>query len=342
MAEIQAQVYARASGLRIAEIEPHIASVAWRHNNVATCKFSLAYDDAQCTPDNLASGNRLVITFDNGLPTWGGVIDFPLTQTSEGVSCTAYTGHKLLDWRVTAKARYFDSQPPGYVFQTLITEEATAWPLGLTVATVWTGGTVRTLEYHYHDLLRRVLDLVRLTGNDFVITPMVSGGVVTFWASWLERRGTDKTNQVTLAEGHNVTHVKLDHLGPIANVIYTIGEGSTWGAERLVGFAIDYASISTYGFREYAEVQSGVKHQTTLDANAAALLAEMAYPRKRFTVQVTNKDPSTFDEYDVGDRVTLRAFVARGEWAYSGTARIIAREWLGGDDCRLEVEEWTA
>lgn len=327
-------------GILLAELEPEWESVSWRLNNAGMAKLALPYGDPKCTKDNLKPGNRLLVQFDDGLPDWGGVIDLPRTRRSTGIQVTAYSGEWLLGLRRTAKGRYFDAAQPGYVFQSLIGEENAEWATGVEVGEVYLGGTARTLEYHYHDLLRRVQDLVRLTGNDFAVLPVYEGGRLTFEAHWYERRGADRSGTVLLVEDRNVEPPVLDEQGTIANRVILVGEGATWGAERLDVLSEDPASRDEYGYREHAEVQAGVTEEATLQANADEMVAEMAWPRERLTLTALNQPPATFGQYDVGDVVRVQAFLKCAEWAYDGSVRIIAREWTPDGRCRLEVETW--
>jgi len=325
---------------RLAEIEPTWEFVNWRLNRTGMARFSLPYSDPKNTPDLLAYGNRVLIKFGNGLPDWGGVIDVPRRRDRNGVRVTAYTGEKLLDWRVTAKSRSFSQQQPGYVAQTLIEEENAIWPTGVLPGTIYLGGTVRTLEYHYHDLLQRILDLQRLTGNDFAVTPSLSGNTLTFVLNWYERRGQDLSSKIVLMEDINVGDVVLDEQGLIANHIRLAGEGSTWGTERISSDEeFSATSRDTYGYREYGEVQAGVSEQTTLDANAAAMLAEMELPHRAYTVKdARNLAPALFASYDVGDSVQLIGLLDSGAWdPINALVRVIAREWQPNGMCQLEV-----
>ena len=340
MTEVQFLIF-DSSGSSLVEVEPKIESVAWRLNRAGRVKFSMGYADPKCTRSNLRPGNRVLLRFDNGLPNWGGVLDFPRKRGAGGVACTAYGAEHLLSWRVTAKSRYFDGALPGYIFSTLITEESADWPTGIVSGDIASGGTERYLEYHYHDLLERIEDLQRLTGHDFYIAPNYSGGTLGFRANWYTRRGSDKSGSVYLVEGHNVEGVpSLDEQGPVQNRIILVGEGQTWGDERATASDQDTASRDLYGYREYSEVQSGVSNTATLENNAAALLEERAYPRERLTLTALDREPATFADYDVGDRVTVEAFLSWPEWAYSGTVRVIGREWRPSGACRLEVETW--
>ena len=328
------------NGSLIAEVEPDLQFVNWRLNNVGTAKFSMAWSDPKCTKDNLRPGNRVLIRFDNGLPDWGGVIDFPRQREKGKITVTAYTAERLLDWRVTAKARYYDQAQPGYIFRTRIEEENAEYPTGVEIGNIYLGGTPRTLEDHYHDLLRRMRDLARLTGNDFAVLPEYSGGRVSFRAHWYERRGRDLRDSVWLLDGANVVSVSLDEQGPLANRVIVIGDGTTWGDDRPDAVKENNDSRGEYGYREYAEVQT-VVDSATLEANAAALLEQMAWPRNRVTITVANRPPARFADYDIGDIVKAVLFVDSDEWYFEAPVRIIAREWYPDGICRLEVEEWT-
>ena len=122
MSHVRTLIFDRSSVL-ITEIEPYIQSITWRLNNVGMARFFLPYEDAKCTQDNFRSGNRLLFQFENGLPDWGGVIDFPRRRDERGITVSAYTAEKLLDWRVTAKAHYFDEVVPGSIYRSLLEEE---------------------------------------------------------------------------------------------------------------------------------------------------------------------------------------------------------------------------
>jgi hypothetical protein len=327
------------SGGILAEIEPDLESVAWRLNNVGRARFAMAWDDPKCTRDNLRFGNRALIQFDNGLPDWGGVIDTPRKRRHGLITVTAYTGERLLDWRVTARSRYFTAALPGTIFETLIGEENDEWQTGVTVGSAYGAGTPRTIEVHYHDLLQRIRDLARLTGHDFAVLPVYADGTLSFQAHWYERRGSDKRESVWLLDGANASGARLDEQGTLANRVITIGDGTSW-TERPIGEAEDTASRDEYGYREYAEVQAGVVEQATADANAEEVVATMAWPLNRVTLSAANKAPGEFARYDVGDIVKAVLFVDNPEWYFESPVRVIGREWRPDETCRLEVEEW--
>ena len=324
-------------GRLLADIEPEWQYLNWRLNGTGLAKFTLNWD---VSPSTIQFGNRILVQFDNGLPDWGGVIDVPRRVQQGLITVTAYTGERILDWRVTAKGRYFTEQAPGTIAQGLLEDENEEHPTGVTVGTILTTATNRTLEYHYHDLLARLKDLVRLTGEEFAVLPAYSGGRLSFALYWYPRRGTDKTGSVWLLDGANVSEATLDQQGPLHNRVILVGDGDTWGAQRLDSIAEDVASQAAYGYREYSEVQQGVSQDTTLDANAAAMLANVAAPQNIVTIMATNATPGTFASYDIGDIVTAKLFPDSTAWYFDEPVRIVAREWQPGGTCRLEVSQW--
>ena len=335
---IRTSVFDRHNTL-LTEIEPVWDSIAWRLNNVGRAKFFMPYSDPKCTPDNLKLGNRIYCDFDDGLSPFGGIIELPRNRDSNGVKVIAYTGERLLDWRRTPKGRYFAQQQAGYIYRTLINEENATWPLGIDVGSVYRGGDARTLEYHFHDILARFKDLAKLTGFDFAIIPNYTDGVLTFKAKWYESRGSDLSNKVVLEENVNCSGVVLDEQGPVGNRIILVGAGSTWGDERITSIVEDTDSIAQYGLIEYAEVQTGVSNQSTLDTNAESLLEEMKEPRTNYKIsQVLNVKPALFAQYEVGDTIKLHAHLNAGAWdPIDMSVRVIAREWHPDGTCRLEV-----
>jgi hypothetical protein len=331
-----------ASGAPVAEISPQIESVLWRLAGPGSAKFRLAYRDAACKKSWLLPGRRVMFQFENGLPDWGGVIEFPLTQDSSGVIVSAFTAEKILEQRRTAKTAVFDNQTPGAICQAMIEAANAIAPTGIVVGTFYAGGSPVSLEYHLQNVLEQIKELVRLSGNDFSIIPTISAGVLTFTANWYEERGEDKSNQVMLVENRNAQISSLDWQGPVYNRITLAGEGSAWDDARMTVTEEDVTSQGSYGLREYSEVQSGKVSEATLTANANALVTLYSQPKKRITVVAMDRAPGEFANYDIGDVVRVRAFQSWADWVLDDTFRVIAREWKPGNLCTLEVEEWQA
>lgn len=321
-------------------IEPAIAYVAWRHNRTGQAQLALPYTDPNCNKNLLRYGNRALIQFGNGLPNFGGVIDVPMQQTNVGVSFAVYTADRIFKWRRSLKIREFDSISPGKIFETLLDDANAAAPTGITAASISTSGEPRTQSYHYAPLDSAIEELLRYSGEEFLIRPVFTQGQLSFEAYWESTIGFDLTLKALLEEGKNIQDVTVDDQGPIASEVYIAGgsAGGTEWTDRLVGTDSDSASRSAYGYREHAEILTGVFDQVTLDATAEALAAQLNVPRAHISCTAANAQPSAFDQYHVGDTVSFRAFHARGEWVIDQTVRIYGREWEPTNTCRLELE----
>ena len=325
-------------GSKLDDLSVDLQSVLWRLGQTGRALFSIPYTDAKATRKNLRAGNRFLVQFANGLPDWGGVIDFPLGRGSFGLDVVAYEGDRMLDWRVTGADTSFSSTAPGAIAQALVENAKAAYPLAITISDVYPSGS-QTQEYHYDGLLTEVRSLA--TGYDYAVVPSYQDGKLTFYLHWYARRGVDRRNSVDLVVGHNVGAVKLDEQGPVYNRIIAIGSGVNW-ASRPIVTAEDLDSKYQYGLREYPKIYMDVDDETTLQELADALLADMKQPRARGTLtNVVNEDPAGFADYHIGDIVTLKAFLDAGEdWVFDGPVRLLSREWTPAGHCTLEVEEW--
>ena len=344
MSDVQAFVFRR-TGAMLAEISPDLRSIKWALNRPGKVEFSMPYTDPKCTRDILAVGNWLLFQFESGLEEWGGVIDLPLGRRKFEVDVTGWSGERLLDVRVSGKDVHFNAMAPGAIFQRTIELENADYATGIGVGNIYAGGSGLTMRYHYYDLLRRAQELARLTGEDFAITTRLVSGQLSFLGNWYQRRGRDVSGAVGFEEDQNVVdspEPRYDEQGPIANVVYTIGDGVDWGDSRPVGFATDTESVERYGYREYSEQQAGVVEPETLNANAAAILETMKQPRTMMSLTVADESPGRFADYGVGDIVNATLFVRGGdEWAFDGKVRVVARQLRPDGLCDLEVAEWT-
>jgi hypothetical protein len=328
------------AGMPVAEIAPQIDSVVWRLNGAGSAAFKLAYKDSACRKLWLQPGARVLFEFENGLPDWGGVIDFPLRQDAYGVIVSAFSAEKILDLRRTGKSEYYANASPGAIYQALIESMNAVSPTGIDIGTIDAGGAQITLEFHLQNVWERVQELARTSGADFAILPVVNQGVLSFAAHWYDSRGVDRSSQVLLAENRNAQISALDWQGPVWNRITLAGEGSTWGTSRMTVTDEDVDSQASYGFREYAEVQSGVVDESTLTANAAALVASYAQPKKRISLVTLDQAPGLFANYDIGDIVRVQAFLGWPDWVLDDYFRVVAREWKPDGTCAVEVDEW--
>lgn len=320
-----------------------IDSVTWRLNRTGVARLFLPYSHAFCTPSRLALGNLALLQFGNGLPPFGGVIDLPRIRTEAGVTFSVYTGDRILSWRTSGKNESFVSASPGTIAQTLLATANATKDTSIRTSTIYTGGAVRTEVFNYANLLDAFLRLHRQSGEDFVITPLIEGNRLSFELVWSALYGTDKSDKVALIEGKNVeTPLELSEQGPIASRVYQAGGGGGGVAweDRLVGDKSSADSELSYGYREYAQVQSGIFDQTTLDNIALAVLDRLDNPRDHIGLVAQNKTPAHYSQYHIGDRCQLEACLQHSEWTYSKRTRIVGRRWTPAGTCNLEVLEW--
>ena len=336
--DLQVLVFDKA-GYHPVDIAPQIDYVAWRLNQIGVAKFTLPYEDSKCTPDILKSGNRVLIRFLQGLPPFGGVIDYPLRRTATGIQATVYSGPHLLTWRYTSISLVISGLSPGAIFRTVIENANGIASTGITVGSVYSGGDLRTETYHYENLWTLIQNLQGRSGEDFQIAPIYEGGRLTFLASWHQVKGDDLSTNVLLVEDRNLESLTLDEQGPIANSVIAAGSGAggtTW-EDRILGTAQDTDSISAYGRREWVEVMTGLADQTTLTTSAAAILAQLKDPRPHVSAVALNTDPADFSRYKVGDTVQVEGFLKHSLWAIDQPLRIYGREWRPDNRCSLEL-----
>jgi hypothetical protein len=329
------------NGAAIAEIWPDLRSVAWRLNKVDVADLSLPYTRPGCRGAVIRSGNRLMLEFDNGLPNWGGVIDFPISRQDEGVSFRAYGGIQLLSWRRTGKNEVYSSKSPGYIAGQLVANANSPVPTGISVGFTYQGQDARCESYHFDDVLAAVKTLAAESGEEWAVIPSLQDGRLVLTLCWYQLRGADLAGSVLLEHGRNVAWAQLDEQGPVYTRVIAIEAGNGWGDDRDAIPEEDAAARAQYGLREYAEIMTGVTDPDTLTANANAILSEYSLPRVAGTLLVRDCDPAGFRKYDVGDRVKARLFTEWPEWYFDGVMRVVGREWLPSEGlCRLEAVEW--
>lgn len=334
-------------GRLIAEITPKWAPISWRLNDVGRANLVISATDDKATEQILRSGNRIYIDFDNGLPPWGGVMDPPRGWTEDGkIAVSVYSGEYLLNWRRTLRTRSFAGMSAGEIFQALILEANAAEDLGITLGDVWMGGEAYTVELHY----ARVLPFIRgelcgkLSTAEFALLPRLEDGRITFRAELYEQRGADKPN-VVLIESHNLSGESLVEHGPIVNDWALAGAGSGWGEDRLTSEAgasnLDITSIGQYGLRQDAAVFGDISVQSTLDAQAATLLAASKDPVRLTSGYAANLAPALFADYDLGDRIRVNLH-SKGFGGTDTIIRVVTREFDPATGlCNLVPEQET-
>jgi len=317
-------------------------SALWRLGQTGVAKYTFAPKGARVVRSNLRPGNRALIQFDDGLPDWGGVMDWPINLASDrDIDVTFCEGDRLLDWRASGQNESYSSTAVGEIVAALVETANASYPTGISMGDVYDEGTVQTREYHYRLLLEAMRQLRSESGHDYAVVPVLAGGKLLFDLNWYERRGTDRRDELALIEGANVGTVSISEQGPVYNRVIVVGKGDDWSDSRPVKFAESAESISLYGLREAPKLYLDISDETTLQAIADALLAATAQPCARATLMgVLNKEPAPFSTYHVGDILTLRALQTYGEFSYDVPARILSRSRLADGTCTLEVEQW--
>lgn len=331
-------------GLVRDELIANVTSVSWILNGIGRLQFTLSQRDAKVTQDNLAFGNRVLVRFANGLPEWGGVILPPRRwSTATGtVEVTAYTIERLLDSRFTDRGRYFREDSVGTIFSAVLRETQYIEPLGITVRSVWQGGSPHSPSYHYKSVWWIISESLRRMENcDVLFVPALERGRIVWYADLHERVGRDASNAVAIAQGSNlVGDTVVEEQGNIVNEVAAIGAGTTWGSDRAIVVGRDEASIARYGLFQDAIQPPGVVEPATLEKHARQWIQENSRPRLRFQVEVADASPGGFRDYGVGDTVMLEIPGAR--WGYRNRVRVLAREYQAVDGvCALVVEEET-
>ena len=315
----------------MAEITALVEFVSEVLNGVGRMSLLISRHDDKATEAFLRFGNRVLVQFNNGLPTWGGVIEPPEKWTQQLIQVTVYSAEKLLDFHMTDKGRYFSGETIGTMFTRLIQE---ANGLGVEVGEVWGGGTSHSPAYHLETILTIIQKslLGRLSSADFAVTASEVKGRIVLKANLYKRRGTYQVN-AALVGGANVTQADLLRQGPIVNE-WTIagadisGQGANgWGDGRLISTKRNEASIQQYGLRQAGAVFNDIVLQPTLDNKAQALLEETAWPRNIYDVTVADVEPGRFASYGVGD--SLRLVLPHYGWdGTDTTVRVVGREFM--------------
>lgn len=335
------------TGRIIAELQPFLGPVAWRLNDVGQAPLTMPKNGMKFLKDYLDIGNRVLIRFDNGLPAWGGVMDFARTWGWHTLDMTSLSGEHLLSLITTGKNRLFTNSQIDTIFTALLNEADAIFPTGINLGLASAGGGLYSTEYHYGNLLQAIRDELtnKLSANHFYIQADEVDGYITFTANLVEERGLVKPN-VALLEGHNVGGIEYTEQGPLINSWDVVGadlssEGDSWGSLRLVSHLDNTASIAAYGLRQGSVMRTSEEIQGNLDAEAGQLLASTTNPGRLFTLLAANLAPGLFRDYDLGDSVWLEALTYG--WGPDGFAGLVTLEQREFDPqtnlCKVNLRE---
>lgn len=309
-----------------AEVERgRLSNVTWRLNKAGSATLTVARSSNAFRRELLEPGARIYVEFDNGLPSWGGILDLPRTWRPLELETRAYTLERLLAFQITPKTRAFYGDVVGSIFATLLSEADQRAAIGVSFGQVWMGGAAHWPRYHFRDMVWAINQSIRqMEMCDYRIVPYLNDGRIMFRCELHEQLGDDLRTQIALIEGGNVAEdATLSEQGDIVNRVAALGAGATWG-EREVIFGVEDASRRRYGLREKPLQPAGVNQTATLTRYADNAIRESAYPHHLATMRVADKRPARYTDYDVGDivRVMLPSYGFSG---YDAPMRVISR-----------------
>ena len=328
-------------GRILTELIGNVGPVSWILNGVGRTSVGLAISDPKAREEYLQVGNRIYLEMDHGLPPWGGVLDMPRQWGGGEVSTSGYGIERLLEFRRTGKNDSFYERSAGEIFREVLRRTEEREPLGIRFGEIWQGGRPHYPRYHYKSLWY-VLDysLPRMERCDFRFVPYLEGDFIRFEARFYQIAGRDRSANTAIVEGRNTADgLRLTEQGQLINDHAAVGDGQTWGPERIVVLGQDAASRARYGLRETGKVYPGVGVTATLQMHVQNVLKRDSEPRRIFNLDVTDDAPGRFADYDLGDlvRCVLPSF---GFGGYDGTVRVIGREYdPASGRCTLVVEE---
>jgi len=305
-------------GVPIGELPGEIESVAWKLNDAGQARLVVPHPGVAA--DLVQIGNRLLIEFDNGLPSWTGFIDPPRRWEHGRLTLTAYSGHRLTTHRVTGRDRRFTAATAGGVLMALVQEQAA--PSVVLPGAIWTGGATSGREYHYESLHEVLADLVQTAGVDYDVTGAIENGRLVFRIHLYERRGRTLPD-IYLLEGRNIAVNALEEQGPIINEWLLAGAGVGWGETgRAYARARDERSAAGHGLRQDSEVLADVAEAEALAARAQTQLNMTRDLYAAVSLTALNLPPGAFGDYDVGDVVNVELYTVPSG-GLAGTRRVV-------------------
>jgi hypothetical protein len=324
-------------GRKLAEINAFLDVVTWQLNKAGKTTLIVSNKDAKYRSDYLRLANRVFIQFDNGL-SWGGTMEPDWEWGKDAVKIPCYSIDWRLQHRITAKNAVYPGMSVGAIFASAISSAQTVDSLGIEVGQCWLGGAPHSQVYHHKKLSDVLTDLAKLENCDFRFVPQMVGDHISFLAECHRQLGSDKSDKVALLEGKNVSEAIVKEVGPIYNSWTTAGQGTVWDDSRPTKRFED-TSWRDIGLREGFDTLSGTSGESSLAQHSKTKVETQSRPRLRAELQVANKAPGLFSDYDIGDTVRL----VLPSYCFSGvdtTVRITAREYNPGTEaCKVIAEE---
>lgn len=306
---------------------------SWKRNAAGTCSFAIPAGHHKTTERNFVFGNPIVVYHNGGLPPWVGRIETPRDWGRPNVTVHAVSAEAIFSERagIPYMLIYRSRGPAGSCYGELVRianiEEDTLMRPGQ----IYYGGRdTSTLLAPHVPFDKNITQLLKRSGHDYDITPLVVDNRLTLQANWYKRLGADL--DMSLNENNcEMRENTLREEGPIKNSIFAFCEDKLLFAQSR-----DEASINKFGLRmKPLSVQA--EDQETVQYNADVELEKMAWPRKTFQAMPRQLESITI-RLRVGNRFTYEnARVGFGKDGHGTEGRVSIEAMAFKDDEAIGV-----
>lgn len=313
------------AGSNLAELNTANGRVlTFTRNGVPEVRLTLSHDDeaAGLLLDELRNGIPLLRAYRDGVLRFHGYLG-PFSEELEEATRLNLLfrgpfGRLLGDGQ--ARGRFltyatFEATDAGWIAKQLLDQVQAGGTAGIATGAIETT-KLRDRTYENVNVGEAIINLTRvLDGFDFEVSPIeMVGGIIgqfNVYASQgtLREDARFEYGPDTLRNVRKVTR----QMQPPVNV------GRVLGANGLMGFKYDAASIATHGTWDQQESLSDVSEQVTLDDRAQALLRPNWIRVVGFTPEPALA-PSPWDDYWLGDTVPFYGW--RGAFEEATLSRI--------------------
>lgn len=313
---------ADASRQTIGRLSGEIGSVVWRIDSHGTVTLRLPPEEAELKSHLLTAGNYVKLEFANGLPAWGGVIDWPRELPRDATVINLYSAEYMLGWDVAGEwAQYVADGIYGRVPHEIVGDvldkidirrrgvETTGGVWGKAVETITVDGRWATIQ--------SIFDAVRTEEPAYHWYFEVMGFPVASSVRFVLRQfydyRRDRRNDVLLIEGSNFVNVEVIHQGPVYN--YVIAAAGNYDPDE----PTRRRYIARYGappsdqrrtlFLSVPDIIGGEEAVTVttkrLAQRARAEYERLSTPRTRLRGYALNMAPAAFGSYGLGDLINV-------------------------------------
>lgn len=300
----------------IGRLTGEVGPVSWRIDGYGRLTMAMPPVTAASRRELIEYGNQVMVTWDNGLPPWIGVIDVPRENAPGRTTLNFYSMEYTLGWMLTRRYDVYRDEPPDHVLTRLIQLSGRSDIVAYGAAIV--AEPVGEVIFSY-DTLLEAAERLRERNERFHWFISREGRHVprpSLWTYYGYRH--DRRADVRLVEGYNLINVETVEQGPLFNDV-TVAAGNddpAADASGQQGLVYGIYRPSRHGRRErfvpLPEVTVDLTTGNTL-AEIVRVLGPMAQaeyeryarPRLRYRGTCINRPPSKFGSYGLGDLVTV-------------------------------------